>query len=163
MNETIRIFRNSLRKFERALKFHDCSQCPFGITFSQCHTLMELKKNDPKTLQELANDLKLDQSTISRIVDQLVNKKLVCRKIPSTDRRTVQLSLTEKGEIISDKVNFVNDEYFEKALKSIPPERLKDFLELFEILSNGMSLLTYPILQTKSKNIEAKETNNISK
>lgn len=49
-------------------------------------------------LTDVVKSLKLPKSTATRQVDYLVAKQLVNRKIPENNRRTVELTLTEKGK-----------------------------------------------------------------
>ncbi|MEE8290017.1 MAG: helix-turn-helix domain-containing protein, partial [Candidatus Tectomicrobia bacterium] len=51
--------------------------CCHGISVSQCYTLQALEEYGVLTMQVLADELQLAVSTVTRIVDQLVNKQLV--------------------------------------------------------------------------------------
>ncbi|NAW44988.1 MarR family transcriptional regulator, partial [Salmonella sp. gx-f4] len=53
-------------------------------------------------LSELAENMRLTNSTVSGVIDRLVNQKLVDRVTSSHDRRAVTLRLTQEGE---DKLN----------------------------------------------------------
>jgi DNA-binding MarR family transcriptional regulator len=140
--EKIRGFRTSVRKFERSLNFHNCSDCPFGITFSQCHTIMEMQGKEPRALQDVSYVLNLDKSTVSRTVDNLFRKGYISRIIPENDRRSVNLSLTDEGRKVARNVNEVNDDFFSKALKVIPQKELDDFFRIFDMLAEEMDRLS---------------------
>ncbi len=49
------------------------------------------------TATQLAEKLPLDPSRISRVVDQLVNRRLLRRRRSKTDRRIINLVLTDTG------------------------------------------------------------------
>ncbi len=66
----------------------------------QVRALAVLLKRPGATLSFLADQLALTISATSRLADGLVKKRLVVRKIPPRNRRTVALMLTPAGEKI---------------------------------------------------------------
>lgn len=72
--------------------------CCFGISVSQCYTLEVLREYGPLTMQTLAEHLQLAVSTVTRIINQLVDKRLVERQSDPRDRRICQVSLTADGK-----------------------------------------------------------------
>ncbi len=142
----IRKFRENLRLFERELDCQNNSACCCGVTLPQCHALMELSKENIMTLNYLSEKLTLDKSTVSRTIESLVNNELVSRTIPKENRRITNLSLTKKGIDACKEINTGNDDYYRKALKSIPKEELPIFLKSFETIVNNMNKLnTKPV------------------
>jgi DNA-binding MarR family transcriptional regulator len=140
----VREFRRILRNFERELNIQNQSGCCCGVTITQCHVLMELDKQDNITLNELAAKINLDKSTVSRTVDGLVNKELIDRTIPKSNRRTTLLTLNDKGKNVCRTINSGNDIYYRKALSSIPAELLEPFMKGFEAMVETMVLLNQP-------------------
>lgn len=132
-------FREILRVFERELDRQNNSSCCCGVTLSQCHVLMELSKSDPISLNQLAKKLAVDKSAASRTVEQLVSRQMVHRSIPREDRRTTMLSLTRTGTQVCRQINEGNDDYYHRALRSIPAADLHVFLRSFEAMVSGMS------------------------
>ena len=72
--------------------------CCYGISVSQCYTLETLREHGTLSMQALADLLQLAVSTVTRIVDQLVDKRLVERQSNSRDRRICQVQLTAEGK-----------------------------------------------------------------
>ena len=132
-------FRRYLRHFEREIEIQNSSNCCCGVTLSQCHTLMELDKQDNISLKDLSERLYLDKSTLSRIVEGLVNLGLVNREIPKTNRRTILIRLTKQGASVCKKINTGNNLYFQKVLKSLSKEQLQGFLDSFKIIVTRMT------------------------
>jgi len=60
--------------------------------------LCELAEHPGISVSDLANALALHQSTISNLMDKLLQKQLVRRKTDSEDGRVVHLYLTAAGE-----------------------------------------------------------------
>jgi DNA-binding MarR family transcriptional regulator len=135
----IRKLRQILRAFDRELYFQNTQACCNGVSFAQCHTLLELEGNKDITVSELAKNLSLDKSTTSRTVEGLVNIGLVNRCIPKNNRRMATLSLTEQGTKACDNINQLNDSYVSEALEGFTDEEKIQFLRLFEKLTNNMA------------------------
>ena len=72
--------------------------CCFGISVSQCYTLEVLREYGPLAMQALAEHLQLAVSTVTRIINQLVDKQLVERQSDTRDRRICQVRLTVDGK-----------------------------------------------------------------
>ena len=132
-------FREVLRVFERELDRQNNSSCCCGVTLSQCHVLMELSKTDNISLNQLANQLSVDKSAASRTVEHLVAKEMVHRSIPKEDRRTTMLGLTRTGVQVCQQINDGNNDYYDKALQSVPADNLAVFLRSFEAIVSRMS------------------------
>jgi DNA-binding MarR family transcriptional regulator len=71
--------------------------CCYGISVSQCHTLEALGEHGILNMQALAQYLHLAVSTVTRVVDPLVDKGLIERHTGATDRRVCEVALTPSG------------------------------------------------------------------
>lgn len=127
-----------MRCFERELYFQNVSSCCNGVTLAQCHTLLEIDGNEKISVSKLATNLSLDKSTVSRTIEGLVKKGFIDRKIPSENRRTTQLQLTEEGTITCKNIHWNNDEFISEALKNLDEGEQSDFLRLFEKITRNM-------------------------
>ena len=70
---------------------------PFDVTPVQYGVLYCLWKGDKTTPKEIAAELKLENSTISGILDRMEKKDLLKRQVSTKDRRYIEVVLTEKG------------------------------------------------------------------
>ncbi|HBG22772.1 MAG TPA: MarR family transcriptional regulator, partial [Peptococcaceae bacterium] len=61
------------------------------MTYSQCHTLVEIGRKRCLSINELADLLGLDKSTMSRTVNTMVEQGLVTREPDPADRRYVNI------------------------------------------------------------------------
>lgn len=68
-----------------------------GITTAQGYTLLALPEKGYLTMNGLSETMELANSTMTRMVDQLVQKGLVRRKPDAEDRRIVLIGLTDEG------------------------------------------------------------------
>lgn len=70
---------------------------PHGLTSVQWAPLMIISRGGNPTAASLARDLNTDTGAMTRMLDRLESKGLLTRSRSSTDRRVVELNLTEHG------------------------------------------------------------------
>ena len=68
-----------------------------NINVSRWRVLAALNKKNGRTMSELGDFTMIEQSSLSRVVDTMVDEKLVTRKLQKDDHRFVHVFLTEKG------------------------------------------------------------------
>ena len=134
----IQRFREIIRVFDRAIFSPTNASCCNGISVAQCHTLLEIEKNNEISVSELAGNLSLDKSTVSRTGEGLVNISLVDRVTPKENRRLALLNLTESGKQVCSTINYTNDLYIKRVLKDFSKEEREEFLRLFERVTCNM-------------------------
>ena len=135
--------RNSVRKFRETLsgayrRFNALQRgekrC-FGVTMSQCVTLELLHHAGRLPVRELAEQLGLDTSTVSRVADVLVRDGLLRRsRDEKGDRRRVFVSLSARGRALATKLESCADAYCERILERIPAGRREDVMQALDIL-----------------------------
>lgn len=135
----IQKFREILRVFDQELFLQNNASCCNGISLAQCHTLLEIKKNNEISVSDLARNLSLDKSTVSRTVDGLVNINMVDRVIPKENRRLALINLTDSGEKICSTINYTNDSYISEVLNDFTDEEKEVFFSLFRKLTCNMA------------------------
>ena len=79
------------------------------------------------TATQLAEKLPLNPSRMSRVVDQLVNRRLLRRRRSKTDRRVVNLALTDNGGEMIAAAHFRIISYQAALLKDVSNEELSGF------------------------------------
>ena len=79
----------------------------FGFTEPQFNVLRTLRgaKNKPLTVQEIQGGMVQKSSNITRIVDKLLSKKCVERKECATNRRKMDITITETGLEVLKKLD----------------------------------------------------------
>jgi DNA-binding MarR family transcriptional regulator len=90
------------------------------------------------SLIDLANLLNLDNSTMSRTVNNLVTSEYVKRELDPGDRRYVTISLTEKGFKQYTTIESNMDEHFSAVYSSIPEDKRLQVLESLELLVEAL-------------------------
>ncbi|OPX43915.1 transcriptional regulator SlyA [Ruminiclostridium hungatei] len=110
-----------------------------GISFTQCHAVTEIGRVPNISLNELAEKLNLDNSTMSRTVNNLVNANLVNREIDSNDRRYITISLTDSGMEMFEKIEDSMGNYFKKIYDNIPQDKSSQVLECLRLLIDAIN------------------------
>jgi DNA-binding MarR family transcriptional regulator len=82
----------------------------------KCLRLFEVDGN--MNNKEIAKRMRLSPSRLTRVMDGLVKKGYMKRKIDNSDRRNMKLSLSRRGKNLTNKLN--------KALVDIHSEILQD-------------------------------------
>ena len=111
MKNYIQPIRKAARQLVRELHLLDSRFCISGFTFSECHLITELEAMGQATAAELGQRLVLEKSTMSRLVNGLLEQGYIRSGQDPADRRQRQLSLTAKGRSGADRINqFANDQ-----------------------------------------------------
>jgi len=135
INSDVIQLRELLRQLIRKLGLLDKTQLSCcGITYSQCHALVEIGSNQSLSINELAELLGLDKSTLSRTVNTMVEQGLVTREPDPDDRRYVKIKLTPTGSGLLSDIEDKMTDYYLNIYQAIPQDKRKQVLESLELL-----------------------------
>lgn len=96
----------------------------FDITIDQWLILKTLQENKQLSQNQIAELVFKDVASLTRILELLVKKKLVKRKISTTDRRKFELEITEKGNAMIKNIYPIIIENRKQALKDFSKENI---------------------------------------
>lgn len=124
----------------RAFGLHKPDETPCGkpVSVAEAHALMELSRAETLVQKELASRLRLQKSTVSRLVGMLEGRGWVERSRSSEDGRVVELRLTEGGRRTADNIAEARRAKFARVLEVIPQEERESVLESMRILEEAM-------------------------
>jgi DNA-binding MarR family transcriptional regulator len=74
------------------------------ISQGEAHILAQLAARSPATIKELHRGLAHKRSTLTSILDRLVERGLVTREVGATDRRTFVIAATPKGRTLARRI-----------------------------------------------------------
>ena len=152
-NDSLKEFRKNIRILQRKLGLQlsgDSICC--GVTVAQCHTLLTIEEMKLTTITQLALDLELDKSTLSRTIESLVAIGLVNRETNSGNRRSQHISLTAEGEKAVTGIHAQWNDYFESILSQIPASKRAVVMEGLSLLTNVLP--SRPVCCMGDKNSE---------
>jgi DNA-binding MarR family transcriptional regulator len=111
----------------------------FGVTTSQGGTLLSLTPKSTISMNELSSAVGVDNSTMTRMVDQLVDKELVFRKTDEKDRRLVRIGLTSAGQKLHQKLAGALAGFYKDSLDQIPETERTVIIRSLETLNNAIA------------------------
>lgn len=113
----------ALSELARRYQFRNRDEvCCYGLTVSQCYALQSLHNSSVLTGSELAANLGLDLSSTTRLLDQLVRKRLITRRKRPVDLRVRELELTPFGIRLMERIEADMTKVLADALTEFPPE-----------------------------------------
>jgi DNA-binding MarR family transcriptional regulator len=134
-----RILRQS-----RSPRFADAIRARAGIKLDRASygVLARLGSLAPVRLTDLANELAVDVSTVSRQVAALEQKALVAREPDPVDGRAVLLELTRKGKAVQSKMQAAWQETIAGVLIDWTAMDISEFAALLDRFASD--LVAYP-------------------
>lgn len=125
-----------LKNIQNALNCNVTSNAEnLGLTVSQLMVVYEIYNNKYISLNDLSRRLDLPKSSVSRIVDQLVNMGAVNREIPKENRRIVKLSIVAKF-LENEKISNINEKIKGAIIDEIEPKKSERIISALEELSS---------------------------
>lgn len=135
--------QDAVSRFVRAFGLHQPDQTPCGqpIPVSEAHALGELARDGELRQIELVHRLRLEKSTTSRLVGQLVKRGWAERLPAPGDGRGVLVRLTHQGAQAAQRLANARQARFAGALERIPEAQR-------EAVLNALTLLTEAVDET---------------
>jgi DNA-binding MarR family transcriptional regulator len=142
----------ALRQIIRAVDLH--SRQLLGqhkVTGPQLITLLTVDNYGPVTATAIAGHIHLSPSTVIGILDRLETKGFIRRDRDPKDRRLVQISLTELGEVLARNAPSPLQDTLAEAMGKLPETELATIAESLERIVGLMQIQhveAAPILET---------------
>lgn len=132
----------------RAFGLNEPDRTPCGeqMSVSEAHTLMELDKNQLLSQNQLAYRLRLEKSTVSRLVAQLQKRGWVEQYTAANDGRLRLLTLTDRGR---------------RAANSLSEARRRKYARLFEAIPEKEREAVFHALQVVISALDYDDANNL--
>jgi DNA-binding MarR family transcriptional regulator len=108
------------------------------VTASQGYVLLALPEMDSISMNDLSLKMRLANSTMTRMVDQLVQRGLVNRAADDQDRRIVLIHLTEQGQDVRTRLKNSLQVFFSQVLGDLPEDQRGEILQSLEILNQSI-------------------------
>ncbi|TCC93673.1 MarR family transcriptional regulator [Pedobacter frigiditerrae] len=104
----------------------------YDITIDQWLILKSVAENPNITQNDISKIVFKDNASITRIIQLLIKQDFLTREIHPSDRRRVNLTLTETGKKITIDVNEIALQNRAAALKGIDEESIKLMRDLLQ-------------------------------
>ncbi len=112
LNQTATLFN---QKFKRDLKSRDMSVLQWRV-------LAVLKGAPELSLTVISQQAAIDQPTLSRLVDQMVERKLLERSQSAADARYLAITLTAEGERLFDELWPLAWKHYQRGMHELSEE-----------------------------------------
>lgn len=96
----------------------------YDITTEQWIVLNRLDEKDGISQKDLAKRVEKDQTTVTRILDQLERKGLVQRKTNREDRRSFLIYITVPGKSLNKTLTPMEAEVIKDLFKNLPQDQI---------------------------------------
>lgn len=110
------------RLMRRMSDWHTHEFLSIDVTMPQAKVLQILAADAPATMSSLATRLDVGPSTISGVVDRLVEHGLVRRDLDAADRRQVMVALTPAGDLVVERFRELGSNPLRRLLRALSPE-----------------------------------------
>lgn len=120
-----------------AVAARSLAAAPADVTLPQYRVLVVLGTRGPQRPSDLAAELGVAASSITRLCDRLVRKKLVKRQLRPSNRREYTIEITTDGQTIVDTVASVRRQEIRRLLGRIPAGRRQQLLVTLRELSEA--------------------------
>lgn len=104
----------------------------FGLSIQQFNVLRILRgrKGEAASLECVTNEMIHRMSNTSRLVDRLIEKRLVTRKTCENNRRKVEIFITKNGLTMLEEIEPVLEAIEKKLTKTLSETEKKQLFEL---------------------------------
>ncbi|MFT3963777.1 MarR family winged helix-turn-helix transcriptional regulator [Propionivibrio sp.] len=114
-----------IHHLERLLADND-----LGVNFTQYRVLKQLAQSPCLSASELARRLEHDAGALTRLLDRLQESGFIQRRSCATDRRSVQISLTDAGRALARPLRSISDQLTDLALSDLSAEEKETVVNL---------------------------------
>lgn len=131
--------QDSLMRFVRNFGLHQPDHTPCGqpLPVSEAYALVEMARHGRLRQMELARRLKLEKSTVSRLVSNLVGRGWIHRHPAAEDGRGIQLELTEAGASAAARLAEARRRRFTALLARIPDDQRHAVVQALRTLAEA--------------------------
>jgi DNA-binding MarR family transcriptional regulator len=102
-----------------------------ALSSQEIRVLRTVGRHEHCIMKKIAEGIRLSLSSVTGLIDRLVEKKLVCRDRSQEDRRVVKVELTDEGRELHTSVVESQVQFARGVLKTLSPAEQDELLSLF--------------------------------
>lgn len=136
-----------ISKLSRALD--NCRLPPLGIFPGQDECILTLETEVPKTISDVAAQLSVNVSTVSKMAERLEKAGLVSRDKDRQDHRLALLRITEQGQRVRLQVEAQRQKTADEFSAAYGPKRAKEIARALSIVDVAIRKRTARARQAK--------------
>lgn len=127
-----RVARNSKKRMERELD-------QLGIKPIELRILFTLSKEGPSTMNTLSSENDVTGPWITGMVDEMEKKGFVTKIRSVTDRRSINVSITDAGEDMLARGVKIYTDLISSSLSNLKSDEISQFKEILIKIENALS------------------------
>jgi len=116
-------------------------------TIAMAHFLLNVDSHEGSFASDIAPQLGMESTSLSRIIASLESKRLITRKVDKTDKRKIKITLTKKGKEQKELAKNIVRNFNHLVEVKIGKERVDDFFktidEIIELAEERNRLLKH--------------------
>ncbi|MBV7272073.1 MarR family transcriptional regulator [Clostridium sp. PL3] len=127
---------NKYNKSEKKPKYYGTDDLLYR---AEVHTIDAIGKNRKINVTDLAEYLGITKGAVSQMVDKLIKKDMVNKKLLSDTENEVSLELTEKGSLVYKGHEEYHKEHYaeiSKRLEHLSEKDVETFLDILNVVEN---------------------------
>jgi len=105
-----------------------------GLSQGEAHILALLATSAPATIADLHRGLAHKRSTLTSILDRLVDRRLVTRTVGDADRRTFVITPTAKGRAVAARVRRHLAALEQAVSRRVSSDDIRTFLKVIGVV-----------------------------
>jgi DNA-binding MarR family transcriptional regulator len=133
--------QRTMARLVRKYQFRDRNETVcHGLSVAQAYALRALSEEGPLAMGELASELRVSLSTMTRVVDPLVRKRLARRVADPGDRRLCRIVLSNAGARLWSTIERDLTANDAEVLRGIPPAEREVVIRVIGLLSEAVDV-----------------------
>ena len=134
-------FINLLYSLVRAIKDDSerCAELCDGVAEKEMFVIGFIGQKKQVKMSDIAENIEAPMSTLTKLIDRLVDKKILTREHSSDDRRAINVSLSEHGKALYHTLGDQKKKLAEKLLSQYNEKEQELFLNHIGELIAGLT------------------------
>ncbi len=108
------------------------------FTGSQSFLMIQLLESQELSINEIAEIMNLEKSSVSRMVKILIRDDLLQKSVSDLDKRIAVISLTENGKKIATEIKKNREKYYRDIILNLPKGHVREVMNSTEILVKAL-------------------------
>ena len=126
----------AIHRLQRTIRFDDVEAvCDYGITRTECHVLEIVALHGPLSVNEVTDHMRLNKSTVSRVIASLTEKRLIRSAWCEDDARRLAVECTQRGVELWQTITLATSACYRDVLDEATPSAREAVLRVLERLT----------------------------
>jgi DNA-binding MarR family transcriptional regulator len=114
------------RSIQRKLVRTAFAQIEADLSLPHLEIIKTLQEEGRKHIAEIGERLQIPKPQMTHLIDRLENLEMVTRQADATDRRIINITLTDKGNTITEELDRILTDSIRERLSCLTDEELQE-------------------------------------